>query len=101
MKHRSFIVFSLVTLVLVGARIQAAFNIPFVIQEAIYPGVTGVTRTSNPVSAGIPLPDDPATGVSDVSQLTLTGATIGQFRVLGQDGLLAGSSGCSSTRWLP
>lgn len=63
----------------------AALNVPLTVQETIYPGsVAGVARTSDPVTAGIPLPDDAANGVSEVSQLRLTGATVGQFRVLGR-----------------
>lgn len=63
----------------------AAVNVPLTVQEAIYPGsIAGVNRTGDPVSAGVPLPDDPATGLSDVNQLTLTGAGAGQFRVLGR-----------------
>ena len=70
---------------LVGARARAAGNVPLTIQEAIYPGsVAGINRTNDPVTVGIPLPDDQTSGTTDVSQLTLTGATAGQFRVLGR-----------------
>src|SRR5215204_5006851 len=65
--------------------VLAAVNVPLTVQEAIYPGsVAGVSRSNDPVSVGVPLPDDPNTGVSDVNQLTLTGANVGQFRVLGR-----------------
>jgi YetA-like protein/Bacterial Ig-like domain (group 1)/Dockerin type I domain len=65
--------------------LAAAVNVPLTIQEAIYPGsVAGISRTGDPVTAGIPLPDDPVNGVSDVNQLTLSGASVGQFRVLGR-----------------
>lgn len=83
MKRRLLVGVLLIGLSAVGVRLQAAFSVPLTIQEALYPGsVAGVTRTADPVTAGIPLPDDPVTGVSDVSQLTLTGASLGQFRVL-------------------
>jgi len=39
-----------------------AVNVPLTIQEALYPGsVPGVTRTADPVTVGVPLPDDPTT----------------------------------------
>src|ERR1035441_8462466 len=64
---------------------QGAVNVPLTIQEAIYPGsVAGVTRTAEPVTMGIPLPDDANLGITDVAQLGLTGAALGQFRVLGR-----------------
>src|ERR1044072_1930552 len=64
---------------------MAAVNVPLIVQEAIYPGSpSGVARTSDPVTIAIPLPDDPTTGLSDVNQLTLSGASVGQFRVLGR-----------------
>lgn len=51
-------------------------------QEALYPGgSSGVARTNEPVTVGIPLPDD-SSGVSDVSGLGLSGPTVGQFREL-------------------
>lgn len=86
MKHRSFVALALalVTVAVVDPRVQAALSVPLTIQEAIYPGVAGVARTAEPVTVGIPLPDDAANGVTDASQLTLTGATAGQFRVLGR-----------------
>src|SRR5262249_13678971 len=65
--------------------VEAAVNVPLTIQETIYPGgVAGVNRTNDPVTIGIPLPDDTTGGVSDVNQLTLSGASVGQFRVLGR-----------------
>jgi hypothetical protein len=84
-KYRSSIALILMILAVVGLRVHAAVNIPLTIQEAIYPGsIGGLTRTADPVTVGIPLPDDPATGATDVSQLTLTGVNAGQFRVLGR-----------------
>lgn len=85
MKHRVYVALILLTFAFAGLRIQAAFTIPLTIQEAIYSGGTaGVTRSAEPVTVGIPLPDDPSSGATDASQLTLTGASAGQFRVLGR-----------------
>jgi hypothetical protein len=85
MKKRSLIAIVLITLAVVGPRVHAALSVPLTIQEALYPGsMSGLARTGDPVTVGIPLPDDPATGVTDVSQLTLTGAPAGQFRALGR-----------------
>ena len=59
-------------------------NIPIIVQEAIYPGAAtqGISRDHDPLTVGIPLAD--WQGVSDSSQLGLTGASVGQFRVLGR-----------------
>ncbi len=82
MRNRLAIAFVLLSASGTGA--QAAVNVKLTVQEALYPGsVAGVTRTGDPVTVGIPLPDDSVNGVTDVSKLTLTGATVGQFRVLG------------------
>lgn len=63
----------------------AEVNVPLTVQEAIYPGsVAGVARTLDPVTVGVPLPDDESTGTADLNRLTLSGATVGQFRVLGR-----------------
>jgi len=63
----------------------AAVNVPLTIQEALYSGsVAGVNRVGYPVTVGVPLPDDPNNGAADPSQLSLTGAAVGQFRVLGR-----------------
>jgi hypothetical protein len=71
--------------VILVSPLWAGVSVPLTVQEAVYPGsVTGVNRTTDPVTVGIPLPDDPVTGVSDASQLTLSGANVGQFRVLGR-----------------
>jgi hypothetical protein len=70
---------------MVALPVWSAVNVPLTIQEALYPGsAAGVARTADPVTVGIPLPDDPIKGVTDVNQLTLNGATVGQFRVLGR-----------------
>ncbi len=85
MKYRASILVVLTLVASVGLRGRAAIQVPLTIQEAVYPGsISGVTRTNDPVTVGIPLPDDAATGATDVSELGLTGATAGQFRVLGR-----------------
>jgi hypothetical protein len=70
---------------LLGLPMWGAINVPLTIQEAVYPGsIAGVSRAADPVTVGIPLPDDTSTGATDVSQLGLSGASVGQFRVLGR-----------------
>src|SRR5215469_2448459 len=88
-------IFKLLTVCLLAAGLLAAvpaaaqLSVPLTVQEMTYPGVTGVARTSEPVTMGIPL----AKGVvpcgnpspascSGVSALGLTGVTVGQFRCL-------------------
>jgi hypothetical protein len=62
----------------------AQLSVPLTIQEALYPGAptTGIRRSQDPVTVGIPLPD--SADISDISQLGLQGASVGQFRVLGR-----------------
>lgn len=55
---------------------------PLVIQEAIYPGVGGVTRSQDPVSVGVPVAD--SRGITSESQLGISGASAAQFRILGR-----------------
>ena len=63
---------------------QATWSVGLTVQEALYPGsTTGIARSSEIVTVGVPLPDDATTGASSTSALTLTGATVGQFRSLG------------------
>src|SRR5579884_1115930 len=59
-------------------------SVPLTIQEAIYPGspTNGIDRTQGPVAVGVPIPD--SANISDISQLGLAGASVGQFRVLGR-----------------
>ena len=54
------------------------------IQEALYPDAPsqGIDRVQDPVTVGIPLDD--AAGITSISQLSLHGASVGQFRVLGR-----------------
>jgi len=62
-----------------------SLSVPLTVQEGLYPGsVAGVARVMDPVTVGLPLPDDAATGATSPSQLTVAGATLGQFRVLGR-----------------
>jgi hypothetical protein len=66
--------------------LQAAVgNIPLIVQEAIYPGVSGLARTSEPVTVGVPLPDGAGIrpGAGGAVPLALSGASAGQFRCLG------------------
>ncbi len=68
-----------------GAK-AGTLSVPLTIQETLYTGGTsGVARTTEPVSVGIPLPDNSDVGTAEVSDLTLTGASgLQQFRVLGR-----------------
>lgn len=60
----------------------AALDIDITISEALYPGSTsGVARTDEPFTVGIPLPDSAA--ITNTNTLALAGATAGQFRCLG------------------
>ena len=73
--------FSLVLLALGASPVWAALNVPLTVQEAIYSGVPGITRTNEPFCQGVPLAD--SQGISSTSVLSLSGATAGQFRILG------------------
>lgn len=60
----------------------AAINVPLTVQEALYTGGTpGVARTNEPFCMGVPLAD--AAGITSTGTLALSGASAGQFRVLG------------------
>lgn len=59
---------------------RAALPVPITVQEVLLPGVNGLARTAGPVSAGIPLEE--SQGITNVTQLGLTGASAGQFRAL-------------------
>src|ERR1044071_3615152 len=59
-----------------------AINVPLTVQEALYSGSTsGVARSNEPVTVGVPLPD--SAGISSTSVLGLSGATAAQFMVEG------------------
>ncbi|HBY93339.1 MAG TPA: hypothetical protein DEP84_05125 [Chloroflexi bacterium] len=63
-------------------------QVPLLIQEALpddpaqadFQLLPGLDRSQEPVTVGLPLPED--AGVSNVTQLGLSGASAGQFRVL-------------------
>src|SRR6185437_7663007 len=84
-----FIFLALIQAVLFSSLSAAQLSVPLTIQEMKYPGITGVARTGEPVTAGVPLAKgtipcanaNPAS-CSGVSSLGLTGATMGQFRCL-------------------
>ena len=75
-----------VAFVMVYASTSLAAQLPvqLTIEEALYPGAptTGINRFQDPVTVGVPLAD--AAGITGISQLSLQGATVGQFRVLGR-----------------
>ena len=59
-----------------------SLDVSLTIQEAIYSGVSGRSRSQDPVSVGVPLPD--LGDIRSISQLGLRGASVGQFRILGR-----------------
>ena len=84
-----FVFAALIQVMLMSSLAAAQVSVPLTIQEMKYPAITGVARTSEPVTAGIPLAKgavpcasaNPAS-CSGISSLGLTGATMGQFRCL-------------------
>jgi hypothetical protein len=61
----------------------AAVSVPITVRETLYSGsVTGVARTDEPVTAGIPLPD--SANITNTGALGVTGATAAQFMVEGK-----------------
>ncbi len=64
--------------------VHAQVSVPLTVQEALYAGAptSGINRTQDPVTVGVPLPDSAA--ITTTSQLGLTGASAGQFRALGR-----------------
>jgi len=60
----------------------AQVNIPLIIQESHALGTSGVPRSQDPVTVGIPLAD--SAGIRNASQLGLAGTSAAQFRVLGR-----------------
>jgi Big-like domain-containing protein/exo-rhamnogalacturonan lyase-like protein len=81
--------FVIVVLLLLSASAFAQLNVPLTIQEMDYPGQTGIARTSDPLTVGIPLARgavpcanaNPAS-CAGMASMGLTGATLGQFRCL-------------------
>ena len=60
----------------------AALSVPLTVQETIYPGGSaGVARTNEPFCQGVPIPV--SANITSTGVLGLTGATAGQFRILG------------------
>ena len=58
----------------------AQLNVPLTVQEALIPGTngfSGLARTNDPLTVGVPLPD--SAGITSISVLGLTGASAGQF----------------------
>jgi uncharacterized protein YjdB len=56
-------------------------SVPLTVKEALPSDITGIARTSDPVTVGIPLPD--SASITNINQLGLSGASKGQFRALG------------------
>ncbi len=68
---------------LVASSCLAAVNVPLTIREALYPGSTsGIARTNEPLTVGVPLPD--SAGITSTSVLGLMGAAAAQFSVEGK-----------------
>jgi len=57
-----------------------AVSVPLEVFEALRLKGSGINRTFEPLTVGIPLPDD--SGISSVNQLGLSGVSAGQFRPL-------------------
>jgi hypothetical protein len=57
-----------------------ALNIPLEVYEALRLEGSGIDRTQEPLTVGIPLPED--SGITSINQLGLSGANVGQFRPL-------------------
>lgn len=68
-------------LLLVVATNSFAVNVPLTIQEALPSSVSGLNRTDEIATGGIPLAED--SGITSITQLGLSGATSAQFRALG------------------
>ncbi len=66
----------------------SALHIPLEIREALtddpaqadFQLLSGQARQQEPLTVGLPLPED--SGINDISQLSLQGAAAGQFRAL-------------------
>ena len=58
----------------------AALNVPIIVKEALPKNISGVDRINEPLTVGIPLLD--SDNIRDINQLGLSGASIGQFKVL-------------------
>lgn len=88
MSNRRLPLFTLLLAVIQAAFAQTGPNVPITVKEALYPStmggayISGVTRTADPVTFGIPFPDDPVNGITSVNALGLSGAVAGQFRAM-------------------
>lgn len=60
----------------------SSLHVNLIVQEAIYGEVRGFSRQQEPVSVGLPLAD--SASIQKISQLGLSGASAGQFRILGR-----------------
>jgi hypothetical protein len=61
----------------------AQINVPLTVRETLYPGsMSGVARTNEPLTVGVPLPD--SAGITSTTSLGLSGATAAQFTVEGK-----------------
>ena len=75
MKNQLFII-------LLSTSCFAAVNVPLTVKEALYPGsMSGVARTDEAVTVGVPIPD--SAGITNTNVLGLTGASAAQFKVEG------------------
>ena len=80
-KYLSIFIFALLLIFAADLKISfAAVSVPITISESKPSDVTGVNRYNEPVSFGIPLKD--TDGITSINSLGLSGATVGQFRVL-------------------
>ena len=85
-----FVLLNVAVLILLATgSMVAQVSAPLTIQESIYPGVSGIARSSEPVTVGLPLAQgqvacggaNPA-ACTGVSSMGITGATMGQFRCM-------------------
>ena len=61
-------------------KVFASLEVPLTVQEALEKNISGIDRTNEPITVGIPLMD--SDNIKDVSHLGLSGVSMGQFRVL-------------------
>ena len=61
----------------------AALSVPITVKESVYTNgfTTGIARTNEPFCQGVPIAD--SANITSINVLGLTGATAGQFRILG------------------
>jgi len=76
----SILIISILFSFLIVRNSTASLNIPITVQEALSKDVSGIDRTNEPLTIGIPLMD--SDNIKDISQLGLSGVSMGQFRVL-------------------